>query len=252
VYSDPAWHRARAAQLAEVRSIVAWMRQVRGYGWMADMERDGVMSEELPSEWSRGVSRPRPKYLERLRQYAERHGYVRECSAAITTVGDSLLLAGRSPTDRTVDILREEAGRSEPALAAASSAALAALQLIHKSDTGQVSELASRPPTPLDDNDARSPAPPGSRVGEESSRGDAYVVPRLDFAVQTTSRPNGSADPTHAPTKHNLCCAGAAQAESGGGSAGSPGGTAAAGDGRTDGGSAGADPHPGGRGENPR
>lgn len=248
------WHRERLAELAEVRRIVAWMREHRGYGWLVTMERDGVMSEELPSEWARGVSRPRAAYLERLRQYAERFGYRRdECNARATTVGDSLLLSGRSPRARTLDILREEHARSAEGKAAAAHATLASLQVI-VNRAEPVSGSALVGPTPVNDQRVPAPHPPGvGRVGEglassgpgaaeqvgaqDATRKDAYAV--LPIEAQR---------PTDAQTKHNNYCASPEPAAAGADHPGCGAGQTEGAAGGCDGGSPGPDPRRGGGG----
>ena len=258
--STVAWHRARAAELAEVRRIVSWMREHRGYGWLVTMERDGVMSEELPSEWARGVSRPRAAYLEKLRQYAESFGYVREAPAALVAVGDSLLREGRSPSARAVDILREDRSRSVEGQAATRADALASLSLISSGDSALSGPALVAPP-PFDPN-VPTPCPrDGGRVGEESSREDAYVDVPTDpeDAGVASSRKDAYAvppsAPDHAQTKHNTYCAsiGAGRTTSG------PEGQADPRDASTerlidgrDGGSPGPDPRRGGGGANAR
>lgn len=255
------WHRERLAELAEVRRIVAWMREHRGYGWLVAMERDGVMSEELPSEWARGVSRPRAAYLERLRQYAERFGYIRgECIARATTVGDSLLLAGRSPRARALDILREDHARSVEGKAAAAHATLASLALI-VNRASPVSGLDLVGPTL---NDPRAPTahpPGGGRVGEESSRKDAYADVPIDTEVaeSMSSRkdtyavpPIRASGPVDAQTKHNNYCASSEPAAAGADQPGLAAGQDGGSTGGCDGGSPGPDPRRGGGGVNTR
>ena len=252
------WHRERLAELAEVRRIVAWTREHRGYGWLVTMERDGVMSEELPSEWARGVSRPRAAYLERLRQYAERFGYVRgECIARATTVGDSILLSGRSPRARTLDILRDEHARSAQGKAAAAHATLASLELIVNRSV-PVSGLDLVGPTFTGDQHVPTPHPPGGgRVGEDlgpdgpgaAEQSDAAGATRKDTYAVLPTRASG---PVDAPTKHNISCASSEPAAAGAGPPGREAGQTEGAAGGCDGGSPGPDPRRGGGGVNTR
>lgn len=252
------WHRERLAELAEVRRIVAWMREHRGYGWLVTMERDGVMSEELPSEWARGVSRPRAAYLERLRQYAERFGYRRdECIARATTVGDSLMLAGRSPRARTLDILREEHARSGEGKAATAHATLASLELI-VNQASRVSGLDLVGPTLADDPHVPTPHPLGSgRVGEDLRPDGPGAAEQSDAASATRNDtyavlPIRDSRTTNAPTKHNTSCAASEPAGAGTDQPGREAGQTEGTTGGCDGGSPGPDPRRGGGGVNAR
>ena len=248
------WHRERLAELSEVRRIVAWMREHRGYGWLVTMERDGVMSEELPSEWARGVSRPRAAYLEKLRQYAESFGYVRgECIARATTVGDSLLLSGRSPRARTLDILRDEHARSAQGKAAAAHATLASLELI-VNQASPVSGLDLVGPTPVNDQRVPAPHPPGvGRVGEDlrpDAPGAAEQVGTADAIRKDTYAvlPTRASGPVDAQTKHNNYCASPEPAAAGADHPDREAGQDAGSAGGCDGGSPGPDPRRGGGG----
>lgn len=65
-----------SGRMERVRAVVAFMDERVGRGWPREMERAGVMLDDIHKSWLVDRKRPTERPLRRLEDYAARFGFV--------------------------------------------------------------------------------------------------------------------------------------------------------------------------------